>query len=73
MRSMAQDPICGRRVDESTRYTSEYKGIRYFFCSACCKEIFDAVPDEVGASPLSSGNEGKTRDREAAVPRSGRR
>jgi YHS domain-containing protein len=48
MRTMAQDPICGMEVDETARYTSEFRGVRYFFCSALCKECFDSSPEESG-------------------------
>lgn len=61
MRTMGQDPICGRRVDEGTRYSSVYKGVRYLFCSACCKELFDAVPDETVAA-RANDKAGKSRE-----------
>jgi YHS domain-containing protein len=69
MKSMAQDPICGRRVDESSRYSSVYKGARYFFCSACCKEIFDAVPEEIEAWGTAAAKqpEPDARERSAAA------
>lgn len=55
---MAQDPICGRDVDESSRYSSEYNEVRYFFCSACCKQIFDAVPEEIAHAVRSEPGPG---------------
>ena len=42
---MAIDPICGMTVDEKTaKFTSVYKGKKYFFCSTGCKKKFDAEP-----------------------------
>jgi YHS domain-containing protein len=41
----AIDPICKMTVDEKTaKFTSEYKGKRYYFCSPGCKQKFDADP-----------------------------
>ena len=55
---MATDPVCGMQVDERTATrSSEFAGIKYFFCSAGCKTKFDASP---------AGYTGK---REAAVPK----
>jgi YHS domain-containing protein len=42
---MAIDPICGMTVDEKTaKFTSEYKGKKYYFCAPGCKKKFDADP-----------------------------
>lgn len=42
---MAKDPICGMMVDEKkTSLISEYDGERIYFCSASCKQKFDADP-----------------------------
>jgi len=35
------DPICGRRVDPTARFTFEFRKHTYFFCSAPCKERFE--------------------------------
>jgi len=44
---MAQDPICGMDVDESTAsVTSVYKGQKYFFCAPGCKKTFDSDPEK---------------------------
>lgn len=41
----ARDPICGMRVRTAgARYTSDYQGVRFYFCSASCKATFDADP-----------------------------
>lgn len=40
------DLVCGMRVeDENLRYTTEYDGKSYAFCSAECKRQFDDHPD----------------------------
>ena len=42
---MATDPVCGMQVDEQTgKPSSEFSGIKYFFCCAGCKKKFDANP-----------------------------
>jgi YHS domain-containing protein len=42
---VAKDPVCGMQVDEkSAKYTSEYKGKKYFFCNKHCKMSFDSEP-----------------------------
>jgi YHS domain-containing protein len=43
---MAIDPVCGMEVNEArAEYESTYKGIKYYFCSAVCKEEFDRDPE----------------------------
>jgi YHS domain-containing protein len=42
---MAIDPVCKMTVDESTaKFTSVYKGLKYYFCAPGCKKKFDADP-----------------------------
>jgi len=42
---MAIDPICKMTVDEKTaKFTSEYKGKKYYFCAPGCKKKFEADP-----------------------------
>ncbi len=44
---MAIDPICKMTVDEQTaKFTSEYKGTKYYFCAPGCKKTFDADPEK---------------------------
>lgn len=48
----ATDPICGMTVETAgAKHTSEYKGNRYYFCCAGCKQKFDEQPQKyaVGA------------------------
>jgi YHS domain-containing protein len=43
----AKDPVCGMSVKIATaKYTSEYKGGMYFFCSEGCKTSFDKEPEK---------------------------
>ena len=38
---MAIDPICKMTVDEKTaKFTSEFKGKKYYFCAPGCKKAF---------------------------------
>jgi heavy metal translocating P-type ATPase len=42
---MAIDPVCGMQVDEhAAKPSSEFAGMKYFFCCAGCKTKFDANP-----------------------------
>ena len=39
---MAKDPICGMEVNEkNAKYVSVKNRVKYYFCSAHCKEKFD--------------------------------
>ncbi|MEX0761550.1 MAG: YHS domain-containing protein [Dehalococcoidia bacterium] len=44
--SVADDPVCGMEVE--TRHppggTAEHQGKTYYFCSASCREKFEADP-----------------------------
>lgn len=43
----ALDPVCGMTVEIATaRYTAEYAGQVYYFCSAGCKRSFEKEPEE---------------------------
>lgn len=44
-RLTAIDPICKMKVEESkAKFTSDYLGKKYYFCSAGCKANFDRDP-----------------------------
>ncbi len=44
---MQKDPVCGMMVDEKkTRFTSNYEGKNFYFCSVTCKSTFDKDPRE---------------------------
>ena len=50
----AKDPVCGMSVKIATaKYSSDYKGTKYYFCSAGCKTSFDKEPDKYIANPGS--------------------
>ncbi|MCL4417096.1 MAG: YHS domain-containing protein [Patescibacteria group bacterium] len=39
------DPVCKMKVDKNkTKYSSEYKGEKYYFCSEDCLKKFDTEP-----------------------------
>jgi Cu+-exporting ATPase len=43
----AIDPVCGMRVDPATaKHRFAYNGQDYFFCSARCRERFEAEPEK---------------------------
>jgi YHS domain-containing protein len=44
---MAKDLICGMDVDEKkAKFKTDYMGKTYYFCSAMCKQKFDANPQK---------------------------
>ena len=44
---LVKDPVCGMSVDPATaKHHSSYLGQDYFFCSARCRERFEAEPAE---------------------------
>ncbi len=51
---MAIDPICKMEVDKkTTKWVSEYKGKKYYFCTLECKEEFDSLG--VSTDPVCGG------------------
>lgn len=41
----ATDPVCGMTVEVATaRHAIDYHGVRYYFCSAHCRETFAGTP-----------------------------
>src|SRR4051812_26573585 len=41
------DPVCGMQVDPATaRHRCSHNGNDYFFCSARCRERFEAAPEK---------------------------
>jgi YHS domain-containing protein len=47
VKTLAIDPICKMTVDEKTaKFTSEYKGKKYYFCAPGCKKKFDTDPQK---------------------------
>ncbi|MEX0852523.1 MAG: heavy metal translocating P-type ATPase [Bauldia sp.] len=44
---LVKDPVCGMSVDPHTaKHRTEYRGRTYYFCSARCRERFEAEPDK---------------------------
>jgi len=44
---MAIDLVCHMTVDERTsKFTSMYKGKKYFFCAPGCKKAFETNPEQ---------------------------
>jgi P-type Cu+ transporter len=59
---LATDPVCGMKVDPHTaKHRATYEGRTYYFCSARCREKFEAEParyldkDEAAAPPVPAG------------------
>jgi YHS domain-containing protein len=53
------DPVCGMTVQEDkAAATSEYKGVKYYFCSRGCRVAFDKDPEKwLGEGPKPMGTE----------------
>ncbi len=44
---MAIDPVCGMEVDDqTTQDRATYEGRTYYFCSADCRDEFQASPED---------------------------
>jgi starch phosphorylase len=46
------DPVCGMLVSGDGRYTTEYRGRRFVFCSEFCWDAFLAAPETYALSPV---------------------
>ena len=55
LREVEKDPVCGMDIEpKRAARVSTYKGKRYYFCSASCKDSFDSDP----AGVFGPGEEG---------------
>lgn len=46
-----RDPVCGMKLDSSrAKFTAEYKGQKYYFCSADCQAKFKENPEKYALS-----------------------
>ena len=61
----AIDPVCGMRVDASTRHRSAYQDREYLFCSARCRERFTANPEQYPNRDSSAAADGHHAHRQA--------
>ena len=53
-----QDPVCGMTIDSDTaKARVEVEGRTYYFCSASCREAFEADPERYvgGAAQSAAG------------------
>jgi YHS domain-containing protein len=51
--TMVKDPVCGMYIEEEeAEGESQFEGQTYYFCSAECKEEFDAEPDRYIEQPV---------------------
>ncbi|HIH75426.1 MAG TPA: YHS domain-containing protein [Methanosarcina sp.] len=45
--STETDPVCKMKVNRGdAKFTSEYRGKTYYFCSLSCKKKFDENPEK---------------------------
>lgn len=46
MKATETDPVCGMSVDTANaRFTVEYRGQTYYFCSTGCRRAFELDPN----------------------------
>lgn len=51
------DPVCGMRLDSTrAKFSSQYEGMLYYFCSEECKHRFDHDPRAYLESGLTATN-----------------
>ena len=55
MAEICIDPVCKCDVDQKSKYSSEYKGDKVYFCSVECKEKFEKNPIDYMAEYLRTG------------------
>jgi Cu+-exporting ATPase len=49
--AQVKDPVCGMMIDSSSAAaSSEHGGMTHYFCSAACKQKFDANPSAYAGS-----------------------
>ena len=74
--SAERDPVCGMSVNPATsKFTHEYAGKKYYFCSSLCLEKFRSSPKtylDVAAAPNQPTPPAQTHHREVREPRDGR-
>jgi P-type Cu+ transporter len=71
--SAERDPVCGMSVNPATaKFTHEYAGKKYYFCSSLCLEKFRSSPKtylDVAAAPNQPTLPAQTQHREVRGPR----
>jgi Cu+-exporting ATPase len=51
---MSIDPVCGMQVDDTRAAANAVRGATtYYFCSAVCRDKFEADPDSLAAAPAT--------------------
>jgi uncharacterized protein len=52
VRRGATDPVCEMKVDRSKAVRREFAGQTFYFCSAECRQTFEADPERYGGQPV---------------------
>ncbi len=55
---MKNDPVCGMKVEETTKHVIEYQEQRYYFCSEGCLNKFLAAPEQYATPKRAVGESG---------------
>jgi YHS domain-containing protein len=63
------DPVCGMSIESDTAVgQSQYQGRTFYFCSAQCKQQFDADPGRYAGKAPSISNTGRVDNLERHEP-----
>lgn len=57
--AMATDPVCGMTVATPGAKSSIYRGKAYYFCSADCRDKFEATPQQFASDEPARTAEGE--------------
>ena len=56
---MVKDPVCGMEIEkEKSVANKEYEGKTYYFCSASCRDKFNASPQDYARKESSGHSHG---------------
>lgn len=56
---MVKDPVCGMEIEkEKAAAHKEYEGKTYYFCSASCRDKFNASPQDYARKESSGHSHG---------------
>jgi len=51
-----KDPVCGNSVQKEGAFSFQYVGETYYFCSARCRDRFQALPARYLETPIKLGD-----------------
>ena len=64
--STSKDPVCGMTVQSDSPHHATWEGHEYFFCSAGCRQKFEAEPAKYVSAPVQAESAPPSSTRTAA-------